>query len=179
LLPGAISKGMNLNTRQQVARCVQAVESKKGENVVILEMDRNAGAFTDYFVLCSGTNPRQIQAISDEVERQLAQAGTRPNSLEGYNQSEWVLLDYVDFVVHIFSERARKFYDLERLWKSAHRLTPADLAKKPAARKAVRRVATARAAGKKAAGRSHSSSRSKAAGKSTKKKARKRTRKSS
>ncbi|HEX7288107.1 MAG TPA: ribosome silencing factor [Candidatus Angelobacter sp.] len=171
---------MNLNTRQQVARCVQAIESKKGENVVILEMDRNAGAFTDYFVLCSGTNPRQIQAISDEVERQLVQAGTRPNSLEGYNQSEWVLLDYVDFVVHIFSERARKFYDLERLWKSARRLTPADLAKKPAARKKiVRRAVTARAAGKKAGGRSRSSSRSKEAAKGAKKKAKKRTRKSS
>jgi ribosome-associated protein len=170
---------MNLNTRQQVARCVQAIESKKGESVVILEMDRNAGAFTDYFVLCSGTNPRQIQAISDEVERQLAQAGTRPNSLEGYNQSEWVLLDYVDFVVHIFSERARKFYDLERLWKSARRLTPADLAKKPAARKKiVRRAVTARAAGKKAASRSRSSS-GKATGKGKKKKAGKRTRKSS
>jgi ribosome-associated protein len=180
LLPGAISKGMNLNTRQQVARCVQAVESKKGENVVILEMDRNAGAFTDYFVVCSGTNPRQIQAISDEIERQLVQAGTRPNSLEGYNQAEWVLLDYVDFVVHIFSERARKFYDLERLWKSSRRLAPADLAKKPAARKIVRRASTARAAGKKAASRSHSSSRSKAAGKGAKKKPpKKRTRKSS
>ena len=76
-----------------------------------------------------------IQAIADEIERQLAQDGSRPNSIEGYNQAEWVLLDYVDFVVHIFSERSRKFYDLERLWKSATRLTPADLAKKPAAKK--------------------------------------------
>ncbi|HLW52034.1 MAG TPA: ribosome silencing factor [Candidatus Angelobacter sp.] len=125
---------MSLETRQQVAQAVKAVEEKKGENVAILEMDRNAGAFTDYFVLCSGTNPRQIQAISDEVERRLAPMGRRPTSLEGYNQAEWVLLDYVDFVVHIFSERARGFYDLERLWKSAHRLAPADLLKKPTAR---------------------------------------------
>lgn len=170
---------MNLNTRQQVARSVHAIESKKGEDVVILEMDRNAGAFTDYFVLCSGTNPRQIQAISDEIEKELSQAGTRPNSLEGYNQAEWVLLDYVDFVVHIFSERARKFYDLERLWKSARRLTAADLAKKPAARKVVRRAATGRAARTKTASRSHSSSRSKAAAKGPRKNAKKRTRKSS
>jgi ribosome-associated protein len=127
---------MNLETRQQVAQAVKAVEEKKGEGVAILEMDRNSGAFTDYFVLCSGTNPRQIQAIADEVERQLAQVGRRPTSLEGYNQAEWVLLDYLDFVVHIFSERARKFYDLERLWKSARRLTHADLLKKPAARAA-------------------------------------------
>src|SRR6185312_8364822 len=109
---------MSQQIRRQVALAVDAVQGKKAEDVVILEMDRNAGAFTDYFVLCSGTNPRQIQAISDDVERKLAEAGTHPNSLEGYKQAEWVLLDYVDFVVHIFSERARKFYDLERLWKS-------------------------------------------------------------
>jgi ribosome-associated protein len=131
---------MSQETRQQVARAVNAVESKKGEEVVILEMDRNSGAFTDYFILCTGTNPRQIQAISDEIEKQLGQVGVRPNSLEGYNQGEWVLLDYVDFVVHIFSERSRKFYDLERLWKSARRLKPADLKKKPAARKAAKKT---------------------------------------
>jgi ribosome-associated protein len=134
---------MNLETRQQVAQAVKAVEDKKGERVAILEMDRNSGAFTDYFVLCSGTNPRQIQAISDEVERQLALAGRRPTSLEGYNQAEWVLLDYVDFVVHIFSERARQFYDLERLWKSARKLEAADLLKKPA-KKAARKTSAAK-----------------------------------
>jgi ribosome-associated protein len=132
---------MSLQTRQQVARAVKAVESKKAEEVVILEMDQASGAFTDYFIVCSGTNPRQIQAIGDEVEKELAESGQHPASVEGYKQAEWVLLDYVDFVVHIFSERARKFYDLERLWKSAARLTPADLTKKratkvPAAKKA-------------------------------------------
>ena len=134
-------------TRQQVIEAVNAVENKKGEELTILEMDRNSGAFTDYFVICTGTNPRQIQAISDEIERQLKQAGTTPNSIEGYNQAEWVLLDYVDFVVHIFSERARKFYDLERLWKSANRLTSAELAQKPAktaARKAPKKTASPR-----------------------------------
>ena len=126
---------MSLQTRQQVARAVKAIENKKGEDVVILEMDQSSGAFTDYFVVCSGTNPRQIQAIADDVEKQMSEVGQRPNSVEGYNQAEWVLLDYVDFVLHVFSERARKFYDLERLWKSARKLSPADLAKKPAARK--------------------------------------------
>ena len=126
---------MSLQTRQQVALAVKAVEGKKGEDVVILEMDRNSGAFTDYFVVCSGTNPRQIQAIADDVQKNLSEAGQRPNSVEGYNQAEWVLLDYVDFVLHVFSQRARKFYDLERLWKSARKLSAADLAKKPAARK--------------------------------------------
>jgi len=126
---------MSLQTRQQVARAVKAVEGKKGEDIAILEMERNSGAFTDYFVVCSGTNPRQIQAIADDVQKQLQEIGQRPNSVEGYNQAEWVLLDYVDFVLHVFSERARKFYDLERLWKSARRLKPADLAKKGAAKK--------------------------------------------
>lgn len=126
---------MSSEIRQQVARAVKAIEGKKGEDVVILEMDRSSGAFTDYFVVCSGTNPRQIQAIADDVQKQLSEAGQRPNSVEGYNQAEWVLLDYVDFVLHVFSERARRFYDLERLWKSARRLTAADLAK-PAAKRA-------------------------------------------
>jgi len=137
---------MSNETRQQVAIAVGAVENKKGENLAILEMDRNSGAFTDYFVVCTGTNPRQIQAISDEVELRLSQRDIRPNSVEGYNQAEWVLLDYVDFVVHVFSERARKFYDLERLWKSAARLTPAELAKKRAARKPAKKAASSKAA---------------------------------
>jgi ribosome-associated protein len=137
---------MSIETRQQVAQAVRAVESKKGEDLAILEMDRTTGPFTDYFVVCTGTNPRQIQAISDEVERGLQSMGARPASIEGYNQAEWVLLDYVDFVVHIFSERARKFYDLERLWKSASRLTAADLLKKPTTTKPAKRTASARSA---------------------------------
>ena len=133
---------MSLEIRQQVALAVKAIEGKKGENVAILEMDRSSGAFTDYFILCSGTNPRQIQAIADDVQKQLSDAGQRPNSVEGYNQAEWVLLDYVDFVLHVFSERARQFYDLERLWKSARRLTSADLAKKPSAKKKAKKAAS-------------------------------------
>lgn len=163
---------MSSQTRQQVARAVKAIEGKKGEDIVILEMDKNSGAFTDYFVVCSGTNPRQIQAIADDVEKQMAEAGQRPNSVEGYNQAEWVLLDYVDFVLHIFSERARKFYDLERLWKSARKLSPADLAKKPAARKhatSKKSLAKKRAASPRKAARG----KSRAQGSKTKKKPRK------
>jgi ribosome-associated protein len=137
---------MSLQTRQQVTQAVRAIEGKKGEDVVILEMDKNSGAFTDYFVVCSGTNPRQIQAIADDVQKQMAQVGQRPNSVEGYTQAEWVLLDYVDFVLHVFSERARKFYDLERLWKSARKLTPSDLSKKPAAKKSTAKKEVAKKA---------------------------------
>ena len=162
---------MSLQTRQQVAQAVRAIEGKKGEDVVILEMDKNSGAFTDYFVVCSGTNPRQIQAIADDVEKQMAEAGQRPNSVEGYSQAEWVLLDYVDFVLHIFSERARKFYDLERLWKSARKLTPSDLAKKPAAKKEVAKKPLVKK--KSTSPRKAARSKTRAQGSKTKKKSRK------
>jgi ribosome-associated protein len=119
--------------KQQVTAAIQACLDKKAEELSILEMEKGSGAFTDYFVLCNGTNPRQVQAIADEVELRLKTAGMRPTHVEGYNQAEWILIDYVDFVVHVFSEKARKFYDLERLWKSAKRLAPAQL--KPLAKK--------------------------------------------
>jgi ribosome-associated protein len=124
--------------RKQIAAAIQACLEKKAEELSILEMEKGSGAFTDYFVLCSGTNPRQIQAIADEVELRLKGAGLRPAHIEGYNQAEWVLLDYVDFVVHVFSEKARKFYDLERLWKTAKKLQPSDLKAAPKKPKPVR-----------------------------------------
>ena len=87
-----------------------------------MTIDKNSGAFTDYFLICSGQNPRQIQAISDEVELRLKREGVYPHNIEGYKQAEWVLLDYVDFVVHVFSQTARHYYDLERLWRSSPKL---------------------------------------------------------
>ena len=126
--------------KKQVDAAIQACLEKKAEELSILEMEKGSGAFTDYFVLCSGTNPRQVQAISDEVEMRLKAVGVRPNNIEGYKQAEWVLLDYVDFVVHVFAEKARRYYELERLWKSAKRLEPADL-KAPAKRVARKRSA--------------------------------------
>lgn len=124
-------------TKAQVSAAIQACLEKKAEELTILEMEKGSDAFTDYFVLCSGTNPRQVQAIADEVELRLKSAGLRPTHVEGYNQAEWVLVDYVDFVVHVFSEKARKFYDLERLWKTAKRLEPAELKSVPKKRKAA------------------------------------------
>jgi ribosome-associated protein len=122
-------------TQAQLMTAVAAVEAKKAENVTILELDKASGSFTDYFVICNGSNPRQIQAISDEVEEQLTKAGQKAIHVEGYSQAEWVLLDYVDFVVHVFSDKARQFYDLERLWKSAKHLDPHELKPKAAPRK--------------------------------------------
>src|SRR3984885_10048224 len=119
--------------KEQISAAIQACLEKKAEELSILEMEKGSGAFTDYFVLCSGTNPRQVQAIADEVELRLKAAGLRPAHVEGYRQAGWILVDYVDFVVHVFSEKARKFYDLERLWKTAKRLEPSELkAKTPA-----------------------------------------------
>jgi len=111
---------------------------KQAEELALLELEQGTGAFTDYFVICSGTNPRQVQAISDEVELRLKRAGLYPNNIEGYKQAEWVLIDYVHFVVHVFSESARRYYDLERLWKSAKKLEPKDLIAKPRKRAAPR-----------------------------------------
>jgi ribosome-associated protein len=124
--------------KAQVATVVRACQEKKAADISILRLDEQASGFTDYFILCSGANPRQVQAIADEIDQQLSAIGVQPKHIEGYTQADWLLMDYVDFVVHIFSESARKFYDLERLWKSAKRLQPADLEKaqrKSAARK--------------------------------------------
>src|SRR5881409_1759450 len=123
--------------QRQVTEAISACQEKKAEEITVLELEKDSGAFTDYFVLCSGTNPRQIQAIADEVELRLKSTGLRPTHVEGYNQAEWTLIDYVDFVVHVFAERARKFYDLERLWKTARHLEPSELKATPRKRKAT------------------------------------------
>jgi ribosome-associated protein len=122
--------------KHQIHEAIVACQEKQAEELTILQLEQGSGAFTDYFVMCSGTNPRQIQAIADAVDERLEKLGMRATHTEGYKQAEWVLLDYVDFVVHIFSEKARQFYDLERLWKSALRIEPSELlakAKKPRA----------------------------------------------
>ncbi|HUJ93780.1 MAG TPA: ribosome silencing factor [Terriglobales bacterium] len=125
--------------KQQILEAIHACQDKKAEEITVLELEKGSGAFTDYFVVCSGSNPRQIQAIADDVEEKLEKTGLRPTHVEGYRQADWVLLDYVDFVVHVFSEKARQYYDLERLWKSAKRLTPSELASGAAAKQAVTR----------------------------------------
>jgi len=131
---------MNKNElRSQVGLAVRACQEKKAENISVLRLDEQASGFTDYFVLCSGSNPRQVQAIADDIDQRLSADGVQPRHTEGYNQAEWVLMDYVDFVVHIFSENARKFYDLERLWKSAARVELADLQKPATKKKSAKR----------------------------------------
>jgi ribosome-associated protein len=143
----------------------QAAKNKKAEDITVLQLGKESSAFTDYFLICSGNNPRQVQAIADEVDEDLSREGFEPNHREGFDQAEWVLLDYVDFVVHIFSRKSRGFYDLERLWKSAKQVdeshlkaraptrAPAKPAKKPTKQKQQQKQKQKLAAKKTAATR--------------------------
>jgi ribosome-associated protein len=108
--------------RPWLAAC-RAAESKKAVGLRVLDL-RDVTTFTDFFVVCGGTNSRQIQAISDEITLQLKKQGELPVSVEGYENAEWVLVDYGDYIVHVFSEKARAYYDIERLWRSAKEVAP-------------------------------------------------------
>ncbi len=147
--------------RKQVAVALEAANEKKALDVTLLQLPHESSTFTDYFLICSGSNPRQVQAIADEVDERLSKdLHVEPNAREGYNTAEWILLDYVDFVVHIFNAQRRAYYDLERLWKSAHHVTPEELlgkaqpvaeAVQPEAAPAVKKPAAKKVAAKKAA----------------------------
>jgi ribosome-associated protein len=106
---------------KQIELAVRAAEDKKAQEITILDL-RNAHGFTDYFVICSAGNARQIHAIADAITEALAAEGVKPAHVEGYNKSEWVLVDYFDFIVHVFSPDTRAFYGLERLWGTAERI---------------------------------------------------------
>ncbi len=113
--------------RPEIRWAIEAAQNKKAAAVTLLDL-RELGAFTDAFLLCTGFSSRQVQAISDEIEEQLARRGVRLAHREGYDTAEWVLLDYGDFIAHVFSERSRQFYNLERLWRAARRTDFPDLA---------------------------------------------------
>jgi ribosome-associated protein len=97
---------------------VHAAEAKQAKEILVLDL-REITSFADFFLICSGANSRQIQAISDEIGLKLKKVGEHPSSIEGYENAEWVLMDYGDCLIHIFSEKARAYYDLERLWRDA------------------------------------------------------------
>lgn len=107
---------------ERVLLALHSASEKKAIDPVVLDL-REIASFTDYFVIFSGANERQVQAISDEVYEQLKKAGEPAARVEGYKTAEWILLDYGDFVVHVFEQKARKFYDLERLWRESKRVT--------------------------------------------------------
>jgi ribosome-associated protein len=108
-----------------ITRTVRAALDKKATNVVVLDL-RHTPAFTDFFVLCSGHNSRQVKAIADSVKDSLQEAGVRPAHVEGYDRAEWILMDCFTFIVHVFAPHTRDFYGLERLWGDAERIVIED-----------------------------------------------------
>jgi ribosome-associated protein len=138
-------------TRRLVLAAAQACEDKKAEDTRILELDAVDAGFTDFFLISSGSNERQTQAIADEIEIRLKKEfHTYPNSVEGRRQGEWILMDYVDFVVHIFLTEKRAYYDIERLRKSARTVDLQQLKAKLVEKTAVARAKPAKKAVKKA-----------------------------
>lgn len=117
---------------------VTAADDKKAHDMVALDIT-GISSFANYFLVCTGDSSKQVQAIADEVESRLKAAGVRPNHIEGYQNAEWILIDYFDLVVHIFSKTARPFYDLERLWRDGKNLDVEKLLIKKAAKPAAKR----------------------------------------
>jgi ribosome-associated protein len=112
---------------ERICIALAAAADKKALDPVVLDL-REVANFTDYFIITSGANTRQVQAIADEAVERLKKQGTRASRVEGYSTAEWVLVDYGDFILHVFEDKARKFYDLERLWREARRVQlPAEL----------------------------------------------------
>ena len=105
----------------QVTQAVKAANDKQALDLLVMDL-RKADGFTDFFLICSGSNPRHVRAIADGIVESLTQTGVKPAHIEGYDHSDWILVDYFDFVVHVFSRDCRAFYGLERLWGSAQRI---------------------------------------------------------
>ena len=118
---GNVTAGDISKLDERIRWALQAAAEKKAIDLTVLDL-RGIASFTDFFVIATGTNKRQVQAISDEVVEQLKRRGTRSARVEGYQTAEWILIDYGDFVFHVFDEKARRFYDLERLWRAGARV---------------------------------------------------------
>jgi ribosome-associated protein len=115
----------------EVAKAVRAALDKKASDILVLDL-RDTPAFTDFFVLCSGQSTRQVKAIADGVEDALRAAKVRPAHVEGYDRAEWILMDYFNFIVHVFTPQTRVFYSLERLWGDAERIEVGEESPSPA-----------------------------------------------
>ena len=177
----------SVETNKMLAAAAAACEDKKAEDIRILALDPAESGLSDYFLICTGTNDRQTVAITDEIELRLKHDfNTYPNSVEGRRQGEWILMDYVDFIVHVFLPEKRAFYGLERLRKSATTLSVADLnteiksaiqANRPKGRATAGEAAPAakKAAGKKTAAKKAVAKKSAAKKASTKKAVAKKT----
>jgi ribosome-associated protein len=109
-----------------LTEALEAAFDKKAQDVVVIELS-GLCSFTDHFIICSGSSSRHNQTIGEAIDERLRKLGTRPLHIEGHREGDWILMDYVDFVVHIFTARAREFYDLERLWRAGKRLDAQEL----------------------------------------------------
>jgi len=116
-----VTKPARKGISAEMTAAIAAALDKKAEQLVVLDLTKSS-AFTDFFVICTGTNRRQVQAIADAVEEAIGKRGTKPALVEGYDRGDWVLLDYFDFIVHVFMPASREFYNLERLWGDAEKI---------------------------------------------------------
>ena len=116
-----VTKAPRKGISAEMTAAIAAALDKKAEQLVVLDLTKSS-AFTDFFVICTGTNRRQVQAIADAVEEAIGKRGTKPALTEGYDRGDWVLLDYFDFIVHVFMPASREFYNLERLWGDAEKI---------------------------------------------------------
>ena len=117
-----------MNTSEKMTKiAIEALEDKKGKDIKIIDI-REVTVIADYFILASGSNRNQVQTLADNVRECLGRAGYEPRQTEGYQSAAWILMDYNDIIVHIFSEEDRLFYDLERIWKDGKDIAPEQLA---------------------------------------------------
>jgi len=116
----------NKTQDNQLTEALEAALDKKAQDVVVIDLD-DICSFTDHFIICTGTSSRHNQTIAEGIDERLRKQGVRPLHIEGHKEGEWILLDYIDFVVHIFTTKAREFYDLERLWRAGKRRTVPEL----------------------------------------------------
>ena len=105
-----------MNSKEMVKLAYQALSDKKGEDIKIIDI-QSVSVLADYFIIADGSNPNQVQAMADSVREALGRAGHEPRQVEGYGSANWILMDYNDIIVHIFSDESRTFYDLERIWR--------------------------------------------------------------
>lgn len=112
---------LRLDTEEALQIAARAASDRKATDMVALDL-REIASFTEFFLICTGANPRQVQAIADAAQEELRKRGKRPLHTEGYSNAEWILVDYGDFIIHVFSAPSRRFYDLERLWRDAKKV---------------------------------------------------------
>jgi ribosome-associated protein len=112
---------MALTLEEKTHLCATAADSKKAADIVVLDI-QPLSSVADHFLICSGTSDRQVKAIADAIEEELAKQGEKPRAIEGYQEATWILIDCIDLVIHVFDEDTRHFYDLERLWGRAARV---------------------------------------------------------